>query len=44
MPIVLNTSFNGAGEPIIAGELDALAFLTSHPIDALVIGDLVVTR
>jgi carbamoyltransferase len=43
-PIALNTSFNGAGEPIIAGELDALAFLTSHPIDALVIGDLVVTR
>jgi carbamoyltransferase len=44
MPIALNTSFNGAGEPIIASEIDALGFLMSHPIDALVIGDLVVTR
>jgi len=43
-PIALNTSFNGAGEPIIASEIDALGFLISHPIDALVIGDLVVTR
>jgi carbamoyltransferase len=43
-PVVLNTSLNGAGEPIIASELDALGFLASHPIDALVIGDLVVTR
>ena len=43
-PIALNTSFNGAGEPIIASEIDALGFLISHPIAALVIGDLVVTR
>jgi carbamoyltransferase len=44
LPIVLNTSFNGPGEPIIGNEIDALGFLASHPIDALVIGDLVVTR
>ncbi|MGE3544936.1 MAG: carbamoyltransferase [Kofleriaceae bacterium] len=44
MPIVLNTSFNGAGEPIIANEIDALGFLMSHPIDALVVGDLMITR
>ncbi|HEU4728363.1 MAG TPA: carbamoyltransferase C-terminal domain-containing protein, partial [Kofleriaceae bacterium] len=44
MPIALNTSFNGAGEPIIASEIDALGFLISHPIDALVVGDLVITR
>jgi len=44
MPIALNTSFNGAGEPIIANEIDALGFLMSHPIDALVVGDLVITR
>jgi carbamoyltransferase len=44
LPIVLNTSFNGPGEPIIGNEIDALGFLISHPIDALVIGDLVVTR
>ncbi|MGE3453599.1 MAG: carbamoyltransferase C-terminal domain-containing protein, partial [Kofleriaceae bacterium] len=44
MPVVLNTSFNGAGEPIIANEIDALGFLMSHPIDALVVGDLMITR
>lgn len=44
LPIVLNTSLNGAGEPIVASETDALGFLVSHPIDALVIGDLVITR
>ena len=44
MPIALNTSLNGAGEPIAASEIDALGFLMSHPIDALVVGDLVITR
>ena len=44
VPIVLNTSFNGAGEPIIGTEIDALGFLMSHPIDALVVGDVLVTR
>jgi carbamoyltransferase len=44
LPIALNTSLNGAGEPIIAGGIDALGFLMSHPIDALVVGDLVITR
>ena len=44
MPVALNTSFNGAGEPIIAHGIDALGFLISHPIDALVVGDLVITR
>jgi carbamoyltransferase len=44
VPIVLNTSFNGAGEPIIASEIDALAFLLGHPIDALVVEDLLITR
>ncbi|HWO25727.1 MAG TPA: carbamoyltransferase N-terminal domain-containing protein [Kofleriaceae bacterium] len=44
VPIVLNTSFNGAGEPIIASEVDALAFFLGHPIDALVVEDLLITR
>jgi len=44
LPIALNTSLNGAGEPIIADGIDALGFLMSHPIDALVVGDLVITR
>jgi carbamoyltransferase len=43
-PIVLNTSFNGPGEPIVASEVDALAFLIGHPIEAVVIGDLVVSK
>ena len=44
VPIVLNTSFNGAGEPIVGSETDALAFLLSHPIDGLVIDDLLITK
>jgi carbamoyltransferase len=44
MPIALNTSLNGAGEPIIGNETDALGFLLSHPIDALVIHDLLITK
>jgi carbamoyltransferase len=44
LPIALNTSLNGAGEPIIADGTDALGFLMSHPIDALVAGELVITR
>lgn len=43
-PIALNTSLNGAGEPICARELDAVAFLMSHPIDGLVIDDVFITR
>lgn len=43
-PIALNTSLNGAGEPICARELDAVAFLMSHPIDGLVVGEVLITR
>ena len=43
-PIALNTSLNGAGEPIVADECDALAFFISHPIDFMVIGDLLLSR
>jgi predicted NodU family carbamoyl transferase len=39
---VLNTSLNGRGEPIVATEADALAFLLAHPVDALLIDDTVV--
>jgi carbamoyltransferase len=44
MPIALNTSLNGAGEPIIGDGTDALGFLLGHPIDGLVVGDLMITR
>jgi carbamoyltransferase len=44
VPVVLNTSLNGRGEPIVATETDAIGFFVSHPLDALVIDDLLVTR
>ena len=43
-PIVLNTSLNGAGEPIVGQEADALAFFLSHPVDSMVLGDLVLSK
>jgi carbamoyltransferase len=42
--IVLNTSLNGAGEPIAYGAEDALFFLARHSVDALFLEDLVITR
>ena len=39
VPIALNTSLNGPGEPIVAHATDALAFLTAHAVDALLIED-----
>jgi len=44
VPVVLNTSLNGAGEPIVAGPVEALAFFLQHPVDALVIGDALIER
>jgi carbamoyltransferase len=44
VPIVLNTSLNGPGEPIVASAVDALGFFCAHPVDMMVIGDLVVER
>ena len=43
-PVVLNTSLNGPGEPIVASATDALAFFTAHPADAMLIGDLLLQR
>jgi carbamoyltransferase len=42
--VVLNTSLNGPGEPIGAGATEALGFFLAHPIDALVVDDLIITR
>lgn len=39
LPMLLNTSLNGRGEPICAGPEDALAFFRAHPVDLLVLGD-----
>jgi carbamoyltransferase len=43
-PIALNTSLNGAGEPIVASAEDALAFWLRHGVDAMIIGDLLLER
>jgi carbamoyltransferase len=43
-PVVLNTSLNGPGEPIVGCSEDALAFFLRHAVDAVVIEDLVIER
>jgi len=44
VPIVLNTSFNGPGEPIVETPADAIRFLTCSTLDVLYIGNLRITR
>jgi carbamoyltransferase len=44
VPILLNTSFNRAGEPIVCNPADALRTFTKSGLDALVIGPFVVER
>lgn len=44
MPMVLNTSFNVAGEPIIESPEDALRCFLGTNIDYLVIGDFIVEK
>lgn len=43
-PVVLNTSLNGKGEPIVASAADALAFFLGHSADALVVEDVLIER
>jgi carbamoyltransferase len=44
VPVVLNTSFNGPGEPIVETPQDALHFLIHSQLDALYLGGMRVTR
>lgn len=44
VPVLLNTSLNGPGEPLVRTESEALAFLLTHNLDALIIEDVVVTK
>jgi carbamoyltransferase len=44
VPVVLNTSFNGPGEPIVETPDHALAFLARSDLDALYLGGWRVTR
>lgn len=44
VPIVLNTSFNDAGEPIVENPEDAVRTFLNTELDYLYIGDLLVTK
>ncbi|MDD5091627.1 MAG: carbamoyltransferase C-terminal domain-containing protein [Candidatus Wallbacteria bacterium] len=44
VPVLLNTSFNLADEPIVETPLDALSSFLNAPIDYLVIGDFLVSK
>ena len=44
VPVVLNTSFNGPGEPIVERPEEAVAFFAKSELDALYIGGFRITR
>jgi carbamoyltransferase len=44
VPVVVNTSFNTAGRPMVDSPTDALECFGSSPIDVLALGEHVVTR
>jgi len=44
LPFVINTSFNGAGEPIICSPIEALRCFFSTGLDGLAIGDYFLTK
>ena len=44
VPVVLNTSFNAAGEPIVCTPDDAIRTFLATRLDALILGDFLVTR
>jgi predicted NodU family carbamoyl transferase len=44
LPVVLNTSLNGKREPIVARAADAIAFFLSHAVDAMLLGDVLVSK
>jgi len=44
VPILLNTSMNGNGEPLVESPLDALRFYNEGTIDALVINNKLIVR
>ena len=44
MPVVLNTSFNRAGEPIVESPADALDVFTHSELDYLALGGFLVDK
>lgn len=43
-PLLLNTSFNINGKPILGNTTDAVKFFQSSDIDAVVIGDIILDK
>jgi carbamoyltransferase len=44
LPFVINTSFNGSGEPIVCSPLEAVRAFYASGLDALAIGDVFLTK
>jgi carbamoyltransferase len=44
VPILVNTSFNTRGEPMVNSPRDALESFWTSPLDALVIGPFLITK
>ncbi|MEZ0310130.1 MAG: carbamoyltransferase [Myxococcota bacterium] len=44
IPVILNTSLNGPGEPMVATATDALSFFVRHGVDRMFIDDVMLTR
>ena len=44
LPVALNTSLNGRGEPICGSADDAIGFFLGHPVDMLVVGDVIIEK
>lgn len=44
VPVLVNTSFNTRGEPVVCTPRDALESFCTSPIDALVMGDFLVEK
>jgi predicted NodU family carbamoyl transferase len=44
VPVLVNTSFNSRGEPVVCTPRDALESFWSTPLDALVIGSFIIEK
>jgi carbamoyltransferase len=44
VPVLVNTSFNTRGEPVVCTPRDAIESYCSSPLDALVIGPFLLTK
>ncbi len=44
IPVVLNTSFNGPGEPIVCSPQDAIAMFYNSGLDCLVLNDFIIKK